>query len=116
LQFRYIAVPLLLFAIAIASWYGGRGPSALAAILSISSFYWYFVEPVRTIETYPSQIPYFIVFAAFASLLSWFATTRRRAEAVLRERANLLDLTHDSVFVMDMEGVIQYWNRGAGER
>ena len=46
LQFRDIAVPLLLFAIAIASWYGGRGPSALAAILSISSFYWYFVEPV----------------------------------------------------------------------
>jgi len=116
LQFRDIPVPLLLFAIAIASWYGGRGPSVLAAVLSISSFYWYFVEPVRTIRIYPSEIPDFLVFVAFALLLSWFGTTRQRAEAVLRERANLLDLTHDTVFVMDMEGVIQYWNRGAEER
>jgi hypothetical protein len=40
----------------------------------------------------------------------------RRAEAVLREQANLLNLTHDTIFVMDMEGVIKYWNRGAEER
>jgi PAS domain S-box-containing protein len=79
-------------------------------------FYWYFVEPVRTIYIYPSEIPYFIIFAAFAALISWFATIRRRSEAVLREQANLLSLTHDTIFVMDMEGVIKYWNRGAEER
>ena len=89
---------------------------ALAVILSIISFYWYFVEPVRTIYIYPSEIPYFIIFAAFAALISWLGTIRRRAEAVLREQSNLLNLTHDTIFVTDMEGVIKYWNRGAEER
>jgi formate hydrogenlyase transcriptional activator len=31
----------------------------------------------------------------------------------LREQASLLTLTHDSVYVLDMNGVIRYWNRGA---
>jgi PAS domain S-box-containing protein len=37
----------------------------------------------------------------------------KRAEGVLREQARLLDLTHDTVFVRDMNEVITYWNRGA---
>jgi PAS domain S-box-containing protein len=41
---------------------------------------------------------------------------RERAESVLREQASLLDLTHDTVFVRDMNNVITYWNRGAVER
>jgi PAS domain S-box-containing protein len=43
-------------------------------------------------------------------------TARKRAEEALHERANLLDLTHDTVFVRDMSDVITYWNRGAEER
>ena len=43
-------------------------------------------------------------------------TDRKRAVEALRAQAALLDLTHDTVFVMDMEGVIKYWNRGAEER
>ena len=40
---------------------------------------------------------------------------RMRGEETLRERASLLDLTHDTVFVRDMNDVITYWNRGAEE-
>ena len=38
---------------------------------------------------------------------------RKRGEEALRERANLLDLTHDTVFVRDINDVITFWNRGA---
>src|SRR5947208_16556547 len=38
-----------------------------------------------------------------------------RAEAALREQANLLNLTHDAIVVRDMKGTVRYWNRGAQE-
>lgn len=38
---------------------------------------------------------------------------RKRGEEALRERANLLDLTHDTVFSRDINDVITFWNRGA---
>ncbi len=73
-----------------------------------------------------SDLPYYIPFAAFAALLSWFGTVRRRVEEDLRqtrdklkveveERSSLLDLTHDSIFVRDVKATITYWNRGAEE-
>lgn len=37
----------------------------------------------------------------------------RRLAAVHREQAELLDLTHDSIVVRDMNDVITYWNKGA---
>jgi PAS domain S-box-containing protein len=41
---------------------------------------------------------------------------RERSEGVLREKASLLNLTHDTVFVRDMNDVITSWNRGAEEQ
>jgi PAS domain S-box-containing protein len=40
---------------------------------------------------------------------------RKRAEETLRERAELLDLTHDTIFVRNTNDIITYWNRGAEE-
>jgi PAS domain S-box-containing protein len=39
----------------------------------------------------------------------------QQTEAALREQANLLNLTHDAIFVHDMNGTVKYWNRGAEE-
>ncbi len=40
-------------------------------------------------------------------------TKRKQNEQTLREQADLLSLTHDAIFVCDMTGTIQYWNRAA---
>ena len=42
-------------------------------------------------------------------------TSRKQAEAALREQASLLNLTHDSIFVRTFDDVIRFWNRGAEE-
>ena len=42
-------------------------------------------------------------------------TERKRAEEILRERAALLELAHDSIMVQEMDGTIRFWNRGATE-
>ena len=42
-------------------------------------------------------------------------TERKRIETDIRQQANLLNLTHDSIFVRDMQNIITYWNRGAEE-
>jgi PAS domain S-box-containing protein len=127
--FRGMEVPLFLFAAAIASWYGGGGASALALLFSCVSFDYYFVEPLHTLSITRSDVPYFIAFASFALLVTWFATVRRRVERELlqsreelkrevaerTQQASLLNLTHDSIFVRDMDFVITYWNLGARE-
>jgi len=128
-QFRDAAVPLLLFAGAVSSWYGGQGPAVLTVLLSLMGFAYFFVPPIYSLRVAPSELPYFIIFASFTSLITWFATIRRRVEADLRQardkleievaqrtqQASLLDLTHDTIFVRDINGVITYWNRGAEE-
>jgi PAS domain S-box-containing protein len=40
-------------------------------------------------------------------------TARKLAEEALRERAQLLDLTHDTIFVRGMNDAISFWNSGA---
>jgi len=77
LQLRNIT--LFLFAIAVAAWYGGTGAAVLALLLSCISFAYFFVEPSHS-------IPYFILFALFAWLVSWFSSVRRHVEGELTER------------------------------
>jgi PAS domain S-box-containing protein len=43
-------------------------------------------------------------------------TSRKRMENQLRNQADLLELAHDSITVLDMNGKITYWNRGAADR
>ena len=128
-HFRDAEVPLFLFAGAVAAWYGGTGPAVLALLLSCLAFDYFFVEPLYSLEISRSDLPYYAIFAAFASLVAWFSTVRRRVEEQLVEardrltievaertqQASLLDLTHDTIFVRDMSNLITYWNRGAQE-
>jgi PAS domain S-box-containing protein len=44
---------------------------------------------------------------------TFLALRNQSANLALRGQARLLDLTHDSIFVRDMNDVTTYWNRGA---
>ena len=127
--FRGVEFPLFLFAIALTVWYAGVGPAILAVVLSSLAFDYFFTEPRYSLYGRSSEIPYYVVFILFASLLAWFSAVRRRVERELlqsrdelqrevterTQQASLLNLTHDTIFVRDMSDVITYWNRGAQE-
>jgi PAS domain S-box-containing protein len=128
-HFRGVEYPLFLFAIAVTVWYGGVGPAILAVVLSSLSFNYLFTEPRFSLYVAPADIPYYLIFILFALLLTWFSAVRRRIEQQLIEskdtlqreivertqQASLLNLTHDTIFVRDMNDIITYWNRGAAE-
>ena len=128
-QFRNVADPLFLFAIAIAVWYAGTGPAILAVVLSGLADTYFFIEPIYSLYITRDDLPHFAIFILFASLLTGFAAVRRRVERDLvqarddlqievaerTQQASLLNLTHDPIFVRDMSDVITYWNRGAQE-
>jgi len=78
--FRDVGLPLFTLAIAIVTWYAGGGPSALAVVLSATSFNYLFVDPVYTFYISVNEIPYFLIFVAWALIIAIFAAVRRRAE------------------------------------
>jgi PAS domain S-box-containing protein len=128
-HFRGVEYPLYLFAIAVTVWYSGVGPAILAVVLSSLSFNYFFTEPRFSFYVNPTDLPYYLIFILFACLLTWFSAVRRRVEQQLLEsqdslrrevaertqQASLLNLTHDTIFVRDMNDIITYWNRGAAE-
>lgn len=128
-NFHSVEVPLFLFAVALTAWYAGSGPAALGVVLSIVLFDFFFVPPIYSLNITVEEIPYFLVFISFACLVAWFSSIRRQVERDLRQahdhlqievaertqQASLLDLTHDSIFVRDMDFFVTYWNKGAEE-
>jgi PAS domain S-box-containing protein len=128
-HFAGMEVPLLLFAAAVTSWFAGGWAAVLALVLVCLSFDYFFVPPLYSFAMTRYDFPYFAAFAAFSMLVAWFATIRRRVEQELlqsrdelkkevterTQQASLLNLTHDTIFVRDMNDVITYWNNGAQE-
>jgi PAS domain S-box-containing protein len=127
--FRGLADPLFLFALATTAWYAGLGPAILALVLAFLTFDYFFTEPFYSLTVTRDDIPHFVIFVLFSTLVTRFAAVRRRVQRDLlqsrddlqrevverTQQASLLNLTHDSIFVRDINDVITYWNRGAQE-
>jgi PAS domain S-box-containing protein len=128
-HFRNVADALFLIAIAITVWFAGTGPAIVAVVLSGAADAYFFIEPTYSLYVAREDLPHFTIFIRFASLITGFAVIRRRIEGELiqarekleievterTQQASLLNLTHDTIFVRDMNEVITYWNRGAEE-
>jgi PAS domain S-box-containing protein len=128
-NFRGLADPLFLLAIAITSWYAGLGPAIFTLVFSFLTFDYFFIDPAYSLYMTSEDVPHFVIFVLFASLVTRFAAVRRRVERDLlqsrdelekevaerTQQASLLNLTHDSIFVRGLDNVITYWNRGAEE-
>ena len=74
----------------------------------LGTFATYYLEPRRPTSEERNVMDRFTQIASIA-------LEREKGEDALRQQARLLDLTHDTVFVRDMNDVITYWNRGAEE-
>ncbi len=57
----------------------------------------------------------FLMSVSAIGATTFLALKNQSASMALRGQARLLDLTHDTIFVRDMNDVITYWNRGAEE-
>jgi PAS domain S-box-containing protein len=138
LQSLLDAPVVLLMAILVAAWFSGFWPALLASVLATLALDYFFTPPLYTLALEIAHIPHLVVFTLIAGIFVSISAARRGAEQSLRqardeldakvrertadltqanqrfrEQAALLNLTHDTIFVRDMDDVIRYWNRGA---
>jgi len=71
------------------------------------------MDSLLSIVQMPRGVPVATVAVDNATNAALLAARNQLAVAALREQADLLDLTHDTVFVRDRDDVIKYWNRAA---
>src|SRR5262249_38903210 len=76
-------------AIAITFWYAGTGPGLLAIALSCSALS-YFFTPLK-IGNFPWD-SYLVIYGVFGFLVSWFSSSRIRAEQQCSEARDALEI------------------------
>src|SRR5262249_270216 len=115
--FAYLILIVLL------SLVGSFAASAILSVLAVAFLNYFFAQPLFSLRVdYPLDVAAVAAFLTSSLLVSGLITRARsfakmalQEQTVQRELVNLLDLTHDTVFVRDMGDVITYWNRGAAE-
>jgi PAS domain S-box-containing protein len=71
-----------------------------------------------TLQGPPSTVALVNVVIGLAAIgiSTYLALLNQASELASRERASLLDVAHEAIFVRDLDEAITYWNRGAEER
>jgi K+-sensing histidine kinase KdpD len=91
-QLRDAELPIFCLSIAVATWGAGVGPSVLAIVLSTACFNYFFTEPLYSFEISNRDLPFFLVFVAWAIIVAWFAATQRAIERNLRQARDRLQV------------------------
>src|SRR5947199_3802827 len=92
LQFNLQAAPVSLFlcAIMFTAWIGGLKAGALATVLSLLSFKYYFLAPVHSLAVDSAEIPRLVVFTLAAVFVLAITGAQKRSEEKLRKTAREL--------------------------
>jgi signal transduction histidine kinase len=85
-----IESPLFELAIAAVTWFTGVGPALVAVVLSCMAFSYFFSPPFYSFEVSREDLPAFIAFALWATVIAGFLSVRRRIENDLRHARDRL--------------------------
>jgi PAS domain S-box-containing protein len=103
-----------LIAIVLLSLWVGFISSVVLSLIAVALLNFFFAMPGFDIRALlPEDITLVTAFFLTSLVVTRLIGSARQSEADLRAHASLLDLTHDTIFVRDMNDVITYWNRGA---
>jgi signal transduction histidine kinase len=97
---RYGPTPSFLFfvpAVAVAAWYGGRGPSALTTALSLLLIDLNFLEPGGSLSLERVEVLEIIAFIIVAATITLTMDALQRALALAEQRASELKVLNDEV-------------------
>src|SRR6266436_1114027 len=107
---------LYLLLIVLLSLQGSFLLSVVFSLIAVGCLAYYFAPPDFSFRVSdPLDVVAIIVFLTAAAVVTHLVSRVRKSAETLREQAALLDLTHDTIFVRDVDDVITYWNRGAEE-
>ena len=109
-----VAVLYVLVVLLAASFYRRRGALLASAGCMFLTVLSYFISHGTGFVEAPLARAFMSLSAV--GVTTFLALRYQSAVQALRAHAALLDLTHDTVFVRDMNDVITYWNRGAEEQ
>jgi len=111
-----ITACLYLIVIVLLSLRGSFVLSAVFSLVGVGCLAYYFAPPDFSFRVRdPLDAVIIIVFLTTSAVVTHLVSRLRKSAETLREQAALLDLTHDTIFVRDVNDVITYWNRGAEE-
>ena len=83
--------PVFFLAIMLSAWFGGIGPSLVAALLATMAIAYFFLPPLYSLRFHPSHAPQLLVFFLSGLLVSSWSEVRRRSEASLKRARDEMD-------------------------
>lgn len=110
------ALPYIFFfpMIALAAWFGGAGPGALATVFSALAANWFFFEPIEGFALKPPDLWSLFAFGMAAGLIIGAISGMHRAQTGLAESRDLFSTTlasiGDGVIVTDAHGRLTFLN------